>query len=220
MIFKVLILLIFCKDMELYEVLSMPFKLVNFNLFHDPLQIKAKFKTCDIIGETTKEEIFILSKMYFDQLILEYKNYIIEDQPTQESSYKLSVGIIEDDELKYKHIYSCFYNNVRDRISWENKYNDNFSIEGNFFLCIDVNVMVIPDYDSNDDEYEDYYEDIKPTRKTILEKECVICFENKSNILYLDCFHVCVCNVCDYKGKFKKCPLCRTKIKNQKIRLT
>ena len=198
----------------------MPFKLVKFNLFHDPLQIKAKFKTNEIFGETTKEEIFILSKMYFDQLILEYKNYIIEDQPTQESSYKLSVGMIEDDELKYKHIYSCFYNNVRDRISWENKYNDNFSIEGNFFLCIDVNAYVIPDYDSNDDEYEDYYEDIKPTRKTILEKECVICFENKSNILYLDCFHVCVCNVCDYKGKFKKCPLCRTKIKNQKIRLT
>ena len=220
MIFKVLILLIFCKDMELYEVLSMPFKLVKFNLFHDPLQIKAKFKTCDIIGETTKEEIFILSKMYFDQLILEYKNYIIEDQPTQESSYRLSAGIIEDDELKYKHIYSCFYNNVRDRISWENKYNDNFSIEGNFFLCIDVNAMVIPDYDSNDDEYEDYYEDIKPIRKTILEKECVICYENKSNMLYLDCFHVCVCNVCDSKGKFKKCPLCRTKIKNQKIRLT
>ena len=202
--------------MELYEVLSMPFKLVKFNLFHDPLQIKAKFKTEDIFGETTKEEIFILSKMYLDQLILEYKNYIIEDQPTQESSYRLSAVITENDEIKYKHIYSCFYNNVRDRISWENKYNDNFSIEGSFFLCIDVNAMVIPDYDSNDDEVEDY----KPTRKTILEQECVICFENKSNILYLDCFHVCVCNVCDYKGRFNKCPLCRTKIKNQKIMLT
>ena len=205
-----------CKDMELYEVLSMPFKLVRFNLFHDPLQIKAKFKTKDIFGETTKEEIFILSKMYFDHIILQYKNYIIEGQTTQESSYKLSVGIIEDDELKYKHIYSCSYNNVRDRISWENKYNDNFSIEGNFFLCTDVNAWVIPDYSSNDDEVEDD----KPARKTILEKECVICFENKSNMLYLDCFHVCVCNVCDSKGKFKKCPLCRTKIKKQKIRLT
>ena len=202
--------------MELYELLSMPFKLVKFDLLYDPLQIKAKFKTDDIFDETTKEEIFVLSKMYFDQLILQYKNYIIEDQPTQESSYKLSVGIIEDDELKYKHIYSCFYNNVRDRISWENKYDDNFSIEGNFFLCIDVNAMVIPDYSSNDDEVED----IRPVRKTILEKECVICFENKSNMLYLDCFHVCVCNVCDSKGKFKKCPLCRTKIKKQKIRLT
>ena len=204
MIFKVLILLIFCKDMELDEVLSMPFKLVKFDLLHDPLQIKAKFKTNDIFGETTKEEIFILSKMYFDHIILQYKNYIIEDQPTQESSYKLSAVIIEDDEIKYKHIYSCFYNNVRDRISWENKYDDNFNIEGSFFLCIDVNAMVIPDYDSNDDCYDDYYEDIKPTKKTILEPECIVCLENKSNMLYLDCFHVCVCNVCDSKGKFKK----------------
>ena len=203
--------------MELYEVLSMPFKLIKFNLFHDPLQIKAKFKTDDIFGETTKEEIFILSKMYLDQIILQYKNYIIEDQPASESSYRLSVGIIENDELKYKHIYSCFYNNIRDRISWENKYNDNFNIEGSFFVCIDVNAMVIPDYDSNDD---DEVEDNKPARKTILEQECVICFENKSNILYLDCLHVCVCNVCDSKGRFNKCPLCRTKIKNQKIKLT
>ena len=201
--------------MDLYEVLSMPFKLTKFNLFHDPLQIKVKFKTNDIFGETTKEEIFILSKMYLDQIILQYKNYIIEDQPTTESSYRLSVGIIEDDELKFKHIYSCFYNNIRDRISWENKYDDNFNIEGSFFVCIDVDAMVIPDYDSND-EVEDY----KPARKTILEPECIICFENKSNILYLECLHVCVCNVCDSKGRFNKCPLCRTKIKNQKIRLT
>ena len=205
-----------CKDMELDEVLSMPFKLVRFNLFHDPLQVKVKFKTKDIFGETTKEEIFILSKMYLDHIILQYKNYIIEGQSSSESSYKLSVGIIKDDKIKYKHIYSCFYNNVRDRISWENKYDDNFDIEGSFFVCIDVNVMVIPDYSSNDDDDED----IRPVRKTILEKECVICFENKSNMLYLDCFHVCVCNVCDSKGKFKKCPLCRTKIKKQKIRLT
>ena len=207
--------------MDLYEVFSMPFKLTKFRLFHDPIsQIKVEFKTNDIFSETTKEEIFILSKMYLDQLILQYKNYIIEDQPTTESSYRLSVGIIEDDELKFKHIYSCFYNNIRDRISWENKYDDNFNIEGNFFVCIDVNAMVIPDYDSNDEVENDEVENDKPARKTILEPECIICFENKSNILYLECLHVCVCNVCDSKGRFNKCPLCRTKIKNQKIRLT
>ena len=202
--------------MDLYEVFSMPFKLIKFRLFHDPIsQIKVEFKTNDIFSETTKEEIFILSKMYLDQLILEYKNYTIEDQPTTESSYRLSVGIIENDELNFKHIYSCFYNNIRDRISWENKYDDNFNIEGNFFVCIDVNAMVIPDYDSNDE-----VEDDEPARKTILEPECIICFENKSNILYLKCLHVCVCNVCDSKGRFNRCPLCRTKIKNQKIRIT
>ena len=201
--------------MDLYEVFSMPFKLTKFRLFYDPIsQIKVEFKTNDIFSETTKEEIFILSKMYLDQLILQYKNYTIEDQQTTESSYSLSVGILEEDELKFKHIYSCFYNNIEDRISWENKYDDNFNIEGDFFVCIDVNTMVITDYDSNDEVKYD-----KPIKKTITESECIICFENKSNMLFTDCLHVCVCNVCDSKGRFNKCPMCRTKLKNQKIRI-
>ena len=201
--------------MDLYEVFSMPFKLTKFRLFHDPIsQIKVEFKTNDIFSETTKEEIFILSKMYLDQLILQYKNYTIEDQQTTESSYRLSVGILEEDELKFKHIYSCFYNNIEDRISWENKYDDNFNIEGDIFVCIDVNAMVITDYDSNDE-----VEDDKPIKKTITESECIICFENKPNMLFLDCMHLCVCNGCDSKGKFYKCPMCRTKLKNQKIRI-
>ena len=202
--------------MDLYEVFSSPFKLIEFNVFHQPFpKMKAKYKTSDIFSETTKEEIFILSKMYFDKLILEYKNYIIDDLQTTESSYVLSVGLIEEDELKFKHIYSCFYNNVEDRISWENKYDDNFNIEGDFFICINVDAMIIPDYDSNDEDV--YYNIVK---KTITEPECIICFENKSNILFLECFHLCVCNVCDSKGRFNRCPLCRTKIKSQKIRIT
>ena len=202
--------------MDLYEVFSSPFTLSYFQTSMEPIpQIRAKFKTTDIFGETTKEEIYILSKMYFDQLILQYKNYTIENQPTTESSYRLTVGLIEDDEPKHKHIYSCFYNNIHDRISWENKYDDNFNIEGDFFVCIDVNAMVILDYESNDED-----EDDKPIRKTITESECVICYENKPNMLFLECMHLCICNVCDSKGRFNKCPLCRTKIKNQKIRIT
>ena len=202
--------------MDLIEVFSSPFKLTDFNVFHNPIPgIKAEYKTNDIFSETTKEEIYYLSKMYFDQIILQYKSYTIENQQTTESSYKLSVGLIEEDELKFKHIYSCFYDNIEDKISWENKYDDNYNIEGNFFVCIDVNASVIPDYDSND---EDIYNNI--VKRTITEPECIICFENKSNILYLECLHVCVCNVCDSKGKFNKCPLCRAKIKNQKIRIT
>ena len=202
--------------MDLYEVFSSPFTLSYFQTFMEPVpKLRAEFKTADIFAETTKEEIYILSKMYFDQLIQQYKNYTIEDQPTTESSYRLTVGLIENDELKHKHIYSCFYNNVEDRISWENKYDDNFDIEGDFFVSIEVNAMVILDYDSNDED-----EDDKPMRKTITESECVICFENKPNMLYLECMHLCVCNRCDGKGKFRKCPMCRTKIRNQKVRIT
>ena len=202
--------------MDFYEVFSSPFTLSNFETSMEPIpQIRAKYKTTDIVGETTKEEIYILSKMYFNQLILQYKNYTIENQPTTESSYGLYVGLIENDELKYKHIYSCFYNNIEDRISWVNKYDDNFDIEGNFFVCIDVNTMVITDYESNDED-----DDSLPIRKTITESECIICYENKPNILFSEGLHICVCNVCDSKGRFNKCPMCRTKIKNNKIRIT
>ena len=202
--------------MDLIEVFSSLFKLTDFNVFHNPIpEIKAEYKTNDIFSETTKEEIYYLSKMYFDQIILQYKSYTIENQQTTESSYKLSVGLIKEDELKFKHIYSCFYDNIEDKISWENKYNDNFNIEGNFFVCIDVTAYVIPDYDLND---EDVYDNI--VKKTITEPECIICFEKTPNMLYTDCLHLCVCNVCDGKGKFYKCPMCRTKIKNQKIRIT
>ena len=202
--------------MDLYEVFSSPFTLTDFNVFYNPIpKMKAEYKTNDIFGETTKEEIYYLSKMYFDQIILQYKSYTIENQQTTESSYKLSVGLIEEDELKFKHIYSCFYDNIEDKISWENKYDDNFNIEGNFFVCIDVAAMVIPDYDSND---EDVYDNI--VKRTITEPECIICFEKTPNMLYTDCLHLCVCNSCDRKGKFSKCPMCRTKLKNQKIKIT
>ena len=204
--------------MDLYEVFSSPFSLRKFQIYHDPIiQMKAEFITNDIEGETTKEELFILSKMYFDQFMLQYKYYIIEGVMTTESSYRLSVGIHSDDgELNFKHIYSCSYNNVLDRISWENKYDDNFSIEGTFFVTIDINAMCFEDYDP----YIDENEDDLPIRKTISETECIICFENKPNIIFSECMHLCVCNICDSKGRFSKCPLCRTKIKCNKIKIT
>ena len=202
--------------MELYEVFSSPFKLTDAwtNITPVPTH-RAYFKTDNIFGETTKEEIYILSKMYFDSIIQQYKNYTIEDQQTTESSYRLSVGLLEDGELKYKHIYSCSYNNIQDRISWDNKYDENLDIEGDYFVRIEVTAMVFTDYDSNDE-----VEDEDQLKRTITESECIICYENKPNMLYLECLHLCVCNICDTKGRFRKCPLCRTKIKNQKIRIT
>ena len=221
MIFKILILLIFCKDMSLlYEIFDSPFKLVNSQSrdYEEPIpSLKFEFKTDDIYDTTTKEIIFNISKRHFDDIVLQYKNYVLNGVSTTESTYALYVSIFKDDEWEFKHIYSIILDHESDRISWENKYDSNMEIEGEFFIGIDVCVYVSP---ADDDCYDELYEDIKPTRKAILEQECIICYENKSNMLYLDCLHVCVCNVCDCKGKFKKCPLCRTKIKNQKIRLT
>ena len=154
--------------------------------------------------------------MYFDSYVNKYKNYIINNEPTTESTYRLTVGVLEDDELNYKHIYSISYDNIGDRIAWENKYDENFSIEGTFFVALDISTYVIPDYGFYNEEEDD---EPKPILKAITEKECVICFENKPNILYTECLHVVSCSSCDTKGKFTKCPFCRTRINNKKIKI-
>ena len=102
------------------------------------------------------------------------------------------------------------------RIGWENKYDSNMEIEGEFFIGIDVVVYVSPE-DEDEDRYDEDYE--YKLKKSITEDECVICCDNKANILYTECLHLVVCDGCDKKGKFSKCPLCRNKIKNQRIKI-
>ena len=111
----------------------------------------------------------------------------------------------DNDDLSEKHIYSIGYDNIRDKINIENKFNDNFLIEGNFRVCIDITVYV-----SYEEEY-DLDEEFNMIKKTINEEDCVICFENKPNILFTDCLHVCVCADCNKVGNFNKCPICRKK---------
>ena len=205
--------------MNLYEVFSSPFILYKANSFDNPCKLlKLIFKTKDIEGSTTAEEVFILSKRHFDDIVTQYKNYYFGGNvQAKESSYRLFIGMVKDYEFNEYNIYSINYDNIKDKICNENKYYLNFEVEGNFNIYIKVLVKWWEDYNS---EEEDDSEDEEPARKTITEPECIICFEKTPNMLYLECLHVCVCNVCDGKGRFNKCPLCRTKTKNQKIRLT
>ena len=201
----------------LYEIFDSPFKLVNSQSrdYEEPIpSLKFEFKTDNILDTTTKEIIFNISKRHFDDIVLEYKNYVLNGVSTTESSYSLYVRIFKDDEWELKHIYTMLLDHESDRISWENKYGSNMEIEGEFFIGIDVVVYVSP---ADEDRYDEDY-DYK-LKKSIKEDECVICFNNKANILYTECLHFVVCDDCDKKGKFSKCPLCRKKIKNQRIKI-
>ena len=203
--------------MDLYEVFSSPFKLYEAISFNEPCKmLKAKFKTEDIEGSTTAEEVFILSKRHLDDIVTQYKNYYFDNVQAKESSYRLYIGMVKDHEFNEYNIYSINYNNIKDKISNENKYYSNFEVEGNFNIYINVSVKWWEDYNSEEDDSEDD----EPARKTITEPECIICYENKPNILYSDCCHIAVCYECDTKGRFRSCPMCRRKIKNQKIRIT
>ena len=41
-------------------------------------------------------------------------------------------------------------------------------------------------------------------------EECVICLLTKSNILFCNCGHICICNECNKIKKINVCPVCRT----------
>ena len=205
----------------LYEIFDSPFKLVNSQSrdYEEPIpSLKFEFKTDDIYDTTTKEIIFNISKRHFDDIVLQYKNYVLNGVLTTESTYALYVSIFKDDEWEFKHIYSIILDHESDRISWENKYDSNMEIEGEFFIGINVGVYVSPADDRYDEDRYDEDYDYK-LKKSIKEDECVICFNNKANILYTECLHFVVCDGCDKKGKFSKCPLCRKKIKNQRIKI-
>ena len=201
----------------LYEIFDSPFKLVNSQSrdYEESIpSLKFEFKTDNIYDTTTKEIIFNISKRHFDDIILQYKNYVLNGVSTTESTYALYVSIFKDDEWEFKHIYSILLDHESDRISWENKYDSNMEIEGEFFIGIDVVVYVSPEVEDRYDEDYNY-----KLKKSIKEDECVICFNNKANILYTECLHFVVCDGCDKKGKFSKCPLCRKNIKNQRIKI-
>ena len=199
------------------DIFASPFTLYKSVCFNHPCKsLKVKLKTEDIHDSTTAEEVYILSKKYLDDIVSQYKDYYFDNDQAKESYYRLYVGMEKDYEFNEYNVYSINYDNIRDKICNEIKYSFNFEIEGDFNVYIDVLVNWWEDYDSNT---EDEDEDEEPTRKTITEAECIICFEKTPNILYLECMHLCVCNDCDIKGKFYKCPMCRTKIKNNKIKI-
>ena len=48
--------------------------------------------------------------------------------------------------------------------------------------------------------------------KPFIHDKCVICLENKLNILFEKCYHCCVCIECENIHPFSNCPYCRKEI--------
>ena len=109
--------------MDLYEVFSSPFTLYEAISFNEPCKsLKVKLKTEDIQGSTTAEEVFILSKKHFDDVVTQYKNYYFGNDQAKESHYRLYVGMVKDYEFNEYNIYSSInYNNKK--IKYATKIN-------------------------------------------------------------------------------------------------
>ena len=82
--------------MEIKEVFKSPFKLVfSCPPYNSPIKlpgIKFTYRTEEIAGSTTTEEIFNLSQMYLKQTIEKYNLYQIEGERTIITTYRLYIA--------------------------------------------------------------------------------------------------------------------------------
>ena len=70
---------------------------------------------------------------------------------------------------------------------------------------------------SDENDLDDYEEDITtpPIQDVFEDENCLVCLENKPNIIFCPCNHFVVCEECDKKGVFVNCVKCREKINNK-----
>ena len=75
-----------------------------------------------------------------------------------------------------------------------------------FYKYIKICISVIHHYVHSNEKIYGTEKDLIDAYKL---EQCVICLDNKPNILYNPCLHYCVCSQCGDKGKFENCPYCR-----------
>ena len=69
----------------------------------------------------------------------------------------------------------------------------------------------------NDSDENDSYNQHINTNKTFKTEECLICTENKPNVLFCGCGHLCICEECIRYYESYKCPVCKNINKNIRI---
>ena len=209
--------------MDLAKVFKSPFTLI-FSCppyFSKIPRIKFIFSTEEIADSATTEEIYNMSQIYLNSTIAKYNKYRINRERLKETAYKLYIFTWEDEKKEWaeKDLYTVSYN-VEEEIKLINErknYNNSETIEGKFFIRINAIVYVFREVETDPDEVQTVEE--YTIKKAITATECAICYENRPNVLYTRCLHFVACESCDKIGKFSECPICRKKIKDQRIKI-
>ena len=214
--------------MEIEEVFKSPFKLVfSCPPYFSPIKLPGLrffYRTEEIESSTTTEKIFNLSQMYLKQTIEKYNRYQIEGGRTVKTTYRLYIAWeVEKDgleKLEEKDLYETTYNieeEEKTQIEEKKYYLLPETIERKFFIFMVPTVYILREGQPDPDELEEVEE--YHIYKSIKSLECVICLQNHPNVLYIKCRHIVACDSCDLSGKLLECPICRTKIKDQRIKI-
>ena len=214
--------------MEIEEVFKSPFKLVfSCPPYFSPIKLPGLrffYQTEEIESSTTTEKIFNLSQMYLKQTIEKYNCYQIEGGRTVKTTYRLYIAWeVEKDGLEKweeKDLYETTYNieeEEKTQIEEKKYYLLPETIERKFYIFMVPTVYILREGQPDPDELEEVEE--YHIYKSIKSLECVICLQNRPNVLYIKCQHIVACDSCDLSGKLLECLICRTKIKDQRIKI-
>ena len=160
--------------------------------------------------------------MYLKLKIEEFNHYQTEPEEIRPiiTTYRLYIAweVIKDGliqlEIEEKDLYHITYKIEEEEkyiIEEKKYYLPPETIKRNFFIYI---VPTIYFQDKQPDPDEEYH-----IKKSIKSTECVICLQNRPNVLYIKCRHIVACHSCDLSGKLLECPICRTKIKDQRMKI-
>ena len=103
--------------------------------------------------------------------------------------------------------YTMPISTVQDKIC-EIESNGHYN---SFFAPFRVEITLDRHQENIDEHYSSEDEAININEiKTYKTDECVICLENKTNVLFCNCGHICVCEKCIEIKRLTKCPVCKT----------
>ena len=215
MIFKVLILPIFCKDMYCRSR-----RLVNQTQTTKEYVADFIYESLDV---TTINNYQVIKDHFANfKIDREYENFL-NDQANHSISYLFFRLKNINDEENFIHMFSITieehpvaetdytYNFREDDIDFFNDILSNNTNLENFYINI---VMETKFYLGlffgivEENEEEENLGTV-PVEDIFTEDNCLVCLENKPTILYSSCNHLVVCNECEANGKFKYCVKCR-----------
>jgi len=90
--------------------------------------------------------------------------------------------------------------------SFESMTRDRNNVAQNVESLVAQNVVVV---DETLSEKILEPQDLQPAEENVADKDCVVCYAGKKEIMFVPCNHLCICTLC--KDKFQnlsRCPMC------------
>ena len=187
------------KPYELYNLDPYSYQSTDIRLFLTNMTIES-----DNIITLLKEMVPLF--VYIFSCILHRSGYV-----HREMHIKLkfpNATLIFEDYFEFDGFhYTMPISTVQDKICALESYGYYMS----FFAPFRVEITLDRHRENIDEHYPSEDEAININEiKTYKINECVICLENKANVLFCNCGHICVCEKCTKIKRLTKCPVCKT----------